>query len=78
MTERAKLEECPKCKQETGSYSPHCGCYVCVECQQHFHKTQILVKCFCGWGVKDDVDRAEMQMNGSDEFSEFYWFGDSE
>lgn len=77
MPKERKLEECPNCNQMTGAWSLYCGCYVCVECQQHFHLNQTLVKCFCGWNVKDDVDRAEMGMNGSDESSNFYWFGDS-
>lgn len=53
--------ECPKCKEMAG-WNKHCGCYVC-QCGQHFSKSQILARCFCGWNVRDDVDRAEVGMN---------------
>jgi len=68
---KSKPLECPKCKDMTGFYSSYCGCYVCVNCQQHFHKSQILAKCFCGWNMaqgevlEDDI--GEAKFNGD------YW-----
>ena len=47
-------------------------CFVC-ECGQHFHENQLLAKCFCGWGVKDNVDRAEMGMNEDSTFDGEFW-----
>jgi len=55
--------ECPKCKQ-MANWSDYCGCYVCHNCNQHFHKNQTLARCFCGWNLQaneklpDDIGNA--------------------
>lgn len=48
-----KSELCPACKEES-QWSKYCGCYVCPKCSQHFHKNQLLAKCFCGWNLQNE------------------------
>jgi hypothetical protein len=67
----AECLKCPACGKQA-AYSKYCGAHVC-ECGQHFHKTQLLVMCFCGWGVKNDIDRAEMGMNEDRTFDGDFW-----
>ena len=68
---KSELLQCPKCKKKSGFYSAYCGCFVCGHCQQHFHKNQILARCFCGWNMgqgevlEDDI--GEAKFNGE------YW-----
>lgn len=53
------LDICPKCKKRSMGFAQYCGANVCASCGYH----KGLAMCFCGWNVKDDVDRAQMGMN---------------
>lgn len=44
--------KCPRCGQMAG-YQKYCGAHVCQDCGAHFHSTQNLCQCFCGWRGED-------------------------
>lgn len=54
-----KLDLCLKCKTGVMLFNKACGVEVCSSCNQH----KGLAKCYCGWNVRDDVDRVEVGMN---------------
>ncbi len=67
-----QYDKCPKCKKGFMVFSKFCGVEVCSICNNH----KSLSKCYCGWNVRDDVDKIESGMTEHGKFDGDTWEGD--
>ena len=61
--------KCESCGKKSVFWSKFCGAKICGQCNHH----QGLGMCFCGWNVRDDVDRAEVGMDEDGKFDGETW-----
>lgn len=64
-----EYDKCLKCKTGFMIFSKFCGVEVCSNCNNH----KSLGKCFCGWNVRDDVDKIESGMTEDGKFDGEIW-----